>query len=163
MLQEILPADAICCVAVTMIDLWPGEGWNYVFGEAYLEHHVGVFSFARYHPSFPEDFNPEAKPISPVLQKLVLLRSLKVMVHECVHMLQIPHCIHFHCLMNGANTLEESDAGPLFMCPCCLRKLKHSIGPTFDTRKRYEKLLEFFLEHGLVSEVNWTQKRLYGD
>jgi len=113
-MKAVLPADGICCIAVTMVDLWPGEGWNYVFGEASLSAHVGVFSFARYHPSFPDHLGDLPNKLPLVLEKLLLIRSLKVMVHECTHMLNIEHCIYFHCLMNGGNNLEECDLGPLF-------------------------------------------------
>ena len=39
-------------IIVTMTDLTPGEGWNFVFGQAKLSSGVGVFSFARYSPNF---------------------------------------------------------------------------------------------------------------
>lgn len=35
-------------IAFTNADLWPGEGWNYVFGQASLADHVGVWSIHRY-------------------------------------------------------------------------------------------------------------------
>src|SRR6516165_8100499 len=39
-LHEVLeperPADALAYLALTASDLWPGEGWNFVFGEANL-------------------------------------------------------------------------------------------------------------------------------
>jgi len=35
-----------------MIDLYPQESWNFVFGEADIKRKVGVFSFARYNPKF---------------------------------------------------------------------------------------------------------------
>jgi hypothetical protein len=30
--NAIFPADALAYLALTASDLWPGEGWNFVFG-----------------------------------------------------------------------------------------------------------------------------------
>jgi len=149
-------------VGVTMIDLFPSDKWNFVFGEASLVDRVGVFSFARYHPDFPDHFNEQKAQLSNAMQKFLLLRSLKTMVHECAHMLSLHHCIYFSCLMNGANSLEESDIQPIFLCPCCLRKLKWAIGDQFDGKERYLKLLQFFEQNQFPSEVAWLKKRIEG-
>jgi len=58
-------------------------------------------------------------------ERLLLRRSCKVLAHEMAHMFGIEHCIYFHCLMNGSNHLEESDARPMHLCPVDLRKLKN--------------------------------------
>ena len=34
-------------LAITAFDLWPGPGWNFVFGQASLTERVGVWSMAR--------------------------------------------------------------------------------------------------------------------
>ena len=39
-------------------------------------------------------------------------------------MFGISHCVHFHCRMNGSDSLEESDRSPMHLCPVCLRKLQ---------------------------------------
>ena len=41
------PADAVAVLALTHEDLWPGMGWNFVFGQASLGDRVGVWSTAR--------------------------------------------------------------------------------------------------------------------
>ena len=46
-LRPRLPADACAYIALTTSDLWPGEGWNFVFGQASLSERVGVWSIAR--------------------------------------------------------------------------------------------------------------------
>ena len=50
-LHEILeperPADALAYLALTASDLWPGQGWNFVFGEANLRQRTGVWSIYR--------------------------------------------------------------------------------------------------------------------
>jgi len=40
--------DAFAFIALTSSDLWPGEGWNFVFGQASLYDRVGVWSIYRY-------------------------------------------------------------------------------------------------------------------
>eukprot|EP00486_Rosalina_sp_Unknown_P006106 CAMPEP_0201569730 /NCGR_PEP_ID=MMETSP0190_2-20130828/11575_1 /ASSEMBLY_ACC=CAM_ASM_000263 /TAXON_ID=37353 /ORGANISM="Rosalina sp." /LENGTH=279 /DNA_ID=CAMNT_0047992391 /DNA_START=685 /DNA_END=1524 /DNA_ORIENTATION=- len=39
-------------MGISIIDLYPDESWNFVFGEASIQQSVGVFSFARYLPGF---------------------------------------------------------------------------------------------------------------
>jgi hypothetical protein len=46
----------------------------------------------------------------------------------------IAHCTHHEGNMNGSNNLPETDAGPMHLCPVCLRKLHHAIG--FDPAAR---------------------------
>ena len=57
-LQHLLPPfrkdDAVCVSGITMVDLYPDEKWNFVFGEASLRGRVGVWSFARLSHGTPE-------------------------------------------------------------------------------------------------------------
>ena len=46
-LRPKLPKDACVELALTTSDLWPGEGWNFVFGQASLSDRVGVWSIYR--------------------------------------------------------------------------------------------------------------------
>ena len=152
LLHNELPADAFCMLAITMEDLYPDPSWNFVFGQASLRERVGVFSFVRYDPSF------YGERVADRDQKVLLRRSLKVLVHETAHMFSLTHCIYFRCVLNGSNHLEESDSRPLSLCPVCLRKLHSSIG--FDVADRYRRLLGFYKEKGFVPEVRWVSKRL---
>lgn len=116
-LDEILPAlrtpDALAVLAMTTHDLWPGQGWNFVFGQASLSERVGVWSLARYgDPSESED-----------AYRLALERTIKVALHETGHMVGIPHCTAYDCGMNGSNSLSETDRGPVEFCPECQAKL----------------------------------------
>src|SRR6266496_1551562 len=97
-------------LALTASDLWPGKGWNFVFGEANLRQRTGVWSIYR-NGDPGEDFT------------LYLRRTLGTASHELGHVLTIHHCTAFRCLMNGSNHQEERDARPLCLCPVCLRKL----------------------------------------
>ncbi|MGE5192634.1 MAG: Zn-dependent protease, partial [Deltaproteobacteria bacterium] len=62
--------------------LKPGEGWNFVFGQASLSDRVGVWSIYRFG-------NPEKSADD---YKLCLRRTLATAVHETGHMLGIKHC-----------------------------------------------------------------------
>ena len=141
--RVLIPArrgDVLACVGFTATDLWPGRGWNFVYGEASLSDRVGVWSIAR-------NGNPEA---SPEEYALCLRRTLKTGVHETGHILTIRHCIAYRCVMNGSNHRDESDNAPLFLCPNCLAKLCWNTSQ--DPIKRYQALLEFFKEHKLEPE-----------
>ncbi|HYU34922.1 MAG TPA: archaemetzincin [Thermoanaerobaculia bacterium] len=147
-----LPADAYAVLGLTMADLYPDESWNYVFGLASTRARVGVYSFARYDPRF------YGKERTPDWQKLVLRRSCKVLAHEASHMFGIHHCTFYHCLMNGSNSLEETDMHPLDLCPIDLHKLYHSIG--FDVIERYEDLRNFCEGEGFDKEAAWFRRRI---
>ena len=46
-LKPRLPTDGCVLIALTASDLWPGKGWNFVFGQASLSDRVGVWSIYR--------------------------------------------------------------------------------------------------------------------
>lgn len=151
-LHELIPPDAYCVLGVTMEDLYPGTGWNYVFGLASLRDRVAVYSFARYDPLFWKEAHDEAT------ETLMLRRSCKVLAHETSHMFGIAHCIYYRCVLNGSNHLSETDARPMHLCPVDLRKLQWSV--EFDVVERYRRLEEFCAEHRLVEEAAWIAERL---
>ena len=89
-LQSKWPRGAFCVVGITMIDLYPNESWNFVFGQANPGAGVGVFSFARYDPLFYEHHSVANK--SPCTSTLVLWRSCKVVHHfpgSCLYFLNL--------------------------------------------------------------------------
>jgi archaemetzincin len=147
-----LPQNAFALLGVTMSDLYPDPSWNFVFGQASLRDRVGVYSFARYDPSF----YGEARTAG--WQKLILRRNCKVLAHEAGHMFGLEHCVWYRCLMNGSNHLEEADARPLHLCPVDLRKLQWSIG--FDVLERYRRLRDFERQAGFEDEAQWLEKRI---
>jgi archaemetzincin len=104
------PKDAVAVLAITHVDLWPGKGWNFVFGQASLGERVGVWSTARM-----------GDPVKEAT--LFLRRVLQVAVHETGHMFGIKHCTAYECCMNGANHQGESDRAPLVFCCECDAKL----------------------------------------
>lgn len=155
-LQAEVPRDAYCLIAVTLEDLYPSDDFNYVFGLARLKSRVGVFSFARYHPEFFGEA-PEGGAVFTVDRRLMVRRALKVMSHEIGHMFGVEHCIHLHCVMNGANHLSEVDRAPMHLCPVCLRKLHVALG--FDPEARYRGLAEHYGSLGLDEAADWAFQR----
>lgn len=107
------PDDALAYLALTSRDLWPGDGWNFVYGFAQLRERVGVWSIYR-----------NGRPKNGGEQyRLCLRRTLMIAAHELGHILTMNHCTAFRCVMNGVNNQEERDSRPLHPCPVCLRKL----------------------------------------
>jgi archaemetzincin len=151
-LKTQLPSDANCLLGVTMDDLYPSPAWNYVFGQASLTSRVGIYSFARYDPTF------FGKDRSTDYRQLILQRSCKVLAHETAHMFGLPHCIYYECLVNGSNNLAEADLCPQHLCPICLRKLHFNV--QFDPVARYEELARFYRGHDWDDEARWVDRQL---
>ncbi|XP_044839840.1 archaemetzincin-2 isoform X3 [Mauremys mutica] len=154
-LKKKKPEDAFCIVGITMIDLYPRESWNFVFGQASLTEGMGIFSFARYDSDFysvsykgrlknvkklpSADYSVFDGYYTPAINSMLLLRSCKTLTHEIGHIFGLHHCQWLQCVMQGSNHLEESDRRPLDLCPICLHKLKSAIG--FRIVERYQALL----------------------
>ena len=152
LLRKQLPADAYCLLGITMTDLYPDRSWNFVFGEATLAERVGVYSFARYDPMFSHESRGKD------YRSLILQRSCKVLAHETAHMFGLQHCIYFECVVNGSNSMNETDAAPQHLCPVCLRKLHHTAG--FEAMKRYEDLARFYRRQKWFEDYDWVQRQL---
>ncbi len=147
-LRPRLPDDAVALIAFTASDLWPGEDWNFVFGQASLRERVGVWSIYR---NGDPDTDGDAF-------RLCLRRTLRTATHETAHMLSMAHCIYYECNMCGSNHRAEADRYPLALCPVCLAKLCWATG--MDPRDRYRRLAEFFDENGLGAERDFCRKSL---
>ncbi|XP_053425446.1 archaemetzincin-2 isoform X4 [Nycticebus coucang] len=153
-LKKKKPEDAFCVVGITMIDLYPRDSWNFVFGQASLTDGVGIFSFARYGSDFysfrhegkvktlqktsSRDYSVFDNCYIPEITSVLLLRSCKTLTHEIGHIFGLRHCQWLTCLMQGSNHLEEADRRPLTLCPICLRKLQSAVG--FSIKERYKAL-----------------------
>ena len=142
-----LPKDAAAYIAFTSVDLWPGEDWNFVFGQA-SDDRVGVWSLYRFgDPDKSEDDF-----------RLVLLRTLKLATHETGHMFSAAHCTAWQCNMNGCNTQGESDRHPLALCPECMAKVCWAARA--EPAARYRKLIEFCKREGLKPQAEAYEELL---
>jgi len=140
-LKPALPEDAVASLAFTASDLWPGKGWNFVFGQASLRERVGVWSIYR---------NGDPDESEDAL-RLCLRRTIKTAVHETGHMFSMKHCILHECGMCGSNHRGESDRRPVWFCPECVAKVWWATGA--DPTKRFGQLAEFCEENGLKEET----------
>ena len=145
LLQKDRPDDAVAVLALTTADLWPGEGWNFVFGQASLENRVGVWSLYRL--GDPRDEFTTC-----------LRRTLKTAAHETGHMLGIRHCTASECCMNGSNHRAEADSRPLWFCAEDERKVWWSC--KLDPATRYHRLAEFAASNHLDNEARFWRDSL---
>lgn len=140
------PKDAVVLMGITERDLFPKPEWNYVFGFASYENAVGVTSIYRFTNGLLTDSNFNES----------LTRLIKISSHEIGHMFGISHCLNANCVMNGTNTLPETDFHYARACSLCQRKLNSSI--PYDNRKRLLELKSFFEKNHLNSELARTEK-----
>ncbi|MCA9620369.1 MAG: hypothetical protein KC731_15210 [Myxococcales bacterium] len=139
-LRPRLPEGGAAMLGFTTEDLWPGDGYNFVFGQASLHDRVGIWSI---HRAGDPHLGGEAF-------RTTLRRMLKTAVHEATHMFAAEHCTAYACVMNGSNSLEESDARPLWLCPECLAKVLWVTGQ--EPAQRYFRLADFARRHQLERE-----------
>ncbi|UTX47977.1 archaemetzincin [Chryseobacterium sp. MA9] len=142
------PKDAIVLMGITEKDLFPKPEWNYVFGLASYEDGVGVTSMYRFANGHLTDskFNES------------LLRLIKISSHEIGHMFGISHCLNANCVMNGTNSLPETDSHLARACSLCQRKLNSSIH--YNDRKRLLELKNFFEKQHLNTELTLANQDL---
>lgn len=142
-LADRVPADALIYVGIADRDLY-SEGLNFVFGEGSLHQRSGVYSLVRHG--------------DPAQLARFTRRSLDLLAHESGHILSIEHCVTYKCVMQGANTLLESDSHPMHLCPIDLEKVLWNTG--MDRMDRYRKLLALYRQWELGPEAAWVQARL---
>jgi archaemetzincin len=144
LLPKLLPADAAALICFTSNDLFPGDTWNYVFGQASLNKRVGVWSLWRLERSYTE--------VEMAPDDLFLDRTLKVAMHETGHMFSMRHCTKYECLMSGTIHLAETDRRPLDTCPECTMKIAWAMN--YEPEDRYAKLAAYWRELGRQDEQN---------
>jgi archaemetzincin len=152
LLKEVMPSlrasDAAATLGLLATDLWPGRGWNYVFGEASLDQRVGVWSLARYGDPSKDEAS----------YRLALLRALKIAVHETGHMFSLLHCTQYRCVQQGVNSLDEADRSPLWLCPDCLAKIMWVTRT--DPKDHLEACLAFARSESFEAEATFFEKSL---
>ena len=139
-LKKEKPSKRIALMGLTEVDLFPKPEWNYVFGLASYRDKVGVSSIYRLQDGklTSQNFN------------LCLSRLLKVSSHEIGHMFGLHHCINANCIMNGTNSLNETDKNLIRLCSVCQKKLNSCI--KYDNKKRLSELEKYFRRNGLIGE-----------
>ncbi|MGH1520082.1 Zn-dependent protease [Chryseobacterium sp. JK1] len=142
------PKDAVVLMGITEKDLFPLPEWNYVFGLASYEDGVGVTSIYRFANGglTASNFNES------------LLRLIKIGSHEIGHMFGISHCLNANCVMNGTNSLSETDYHLARACSLCQRKLSSSIH--YNDKKRLLELKNFFEKQHLNTELTAANQDL---
>lgn len=145
-LERNVPADGFVVMAITTKDLYPSPKWNFVFGQAKLKERVGVSSMYRY--------CGEALDTGGTSD--CIGRMIKTSSHEIGHMLGCLHCTNAICVMNGSNSLGESDLRPNRLCSDCHRKLQWNLG--FGVKQRLIRLKEYFAQHGLDNDLYLTSR-----
>lgn len=146
-----LPENAVVYNAITSSDLYPSDDWNYVFGQSSLHDRVGVSSFFRFkEPHWQNDTTEDFK--------ITLSRLIKTVSHEIGNNFSIKHCIDYKCIMNGSNSLTESDRKPLYLCPECMSKVCWCCN--YDIIDRYKRILHFFEENDLKPYTKFYKKSL---
>lgn len=142
-LKPRVPPGAAALLAMTPMDLTPGPGWNFVFGQASLVDRVGVWSLYRL-----------AEARAPA--SLQLRRVAQVVLHELGHMFGLWHCTAYGCCMNGSNSLAESDRAPLAFCPECDAKVVWRFG--LDPAPRHRRLAAAASIRGLTADADlWSR------
>ena len=140
-LREKLPNDAIALMAITELDLYPNPSWNFVFGLASYKNKVGVTSLFRLCDHELNSSNYTSG----------LSRVIKILSHEIGHMFSLHHCTNAVCLMNGSNSLRETDNTPNRLCSECTGKIIWNL--KMDTKERLIKLQEFFSKHQMHKDM----------
>ncbi|MBO9730717.1 MAG: hypothetical protein J7623_18895 [Chitinophaga sp.] len=141
LLADQMPASGIALMAISAKDLYPKPSWNYVFGLASYTKRVGVTSIYRLQNKQLDTTN-----FSQCIGRLTNISS-----HEIGHMLSLHHCIFARCVMNGSNSLAETDNAPNRLCSDCQKKLYWNI--RYDNKKRLRQLLDFCRQQSL--NKNW--------
>ena len=148
------PKDIAACLGVTSEDLYV-PSLQYVFGLGHFSQRVGIFSTYRVMSETIVDDRSGASRRPNRVDKL--RRALKVAVHELGHEFALSHCIHYReCVMGGTNSLAESDAGRLTLCPLDHQKLAWKL--RWDPYGRFAQLERWAYSEGLYDEASYWRE-----
>ena len=140
--------DALATIGLVGENLYHGN-LNFVIGLGSHAQRAGVYSVHKFYQWTPGKRDRD---------QAALIRTLKTGSHEIGHTLGLMHCTFYECVMNGSNSLPESDRRPLFLCPVCLRKAEWNL--KFDRPARYKRLKAFFEDCGLDDEAAFCERRI---
>jgi archaemetzincin len=147
-LRNKIPVNGVTILAITEKDLFPKSEWNYVFGLASYAERIGVSSMHRL----------QGKKLDSSNYQTCLSRLINVCSHEIGHMFSLNHCTYAKCVMNGSNSLYETDQCPNRLCSECQRKLSWNFH--YDNIKRLQELNAYFKNNKLERDFNLSEKDL---
>ncbi|KFF06224.1 archaemetzincin [Flavobacterium reichenbachii] len=142
------PSDRIALMGLTEVDLYPKPEWNFVFGLASYSQKTGVSSIFRLQDGELTEAN-----FNKCLDRL-----LKICSHEIGHMFGLHHCTAADCVMNGTNSLSETDKHTVRLCSVCQRKLNSGI--KYNNAKRLADLEKYFKANNLKESAALMHKDL---
>jgi archaemetzincin len=147
-LKKDKPLNRIAVMGLTELDLFPSPSWNYVFGLASYTQKIGVSSIYRL----------QDEKLTEANFNLCLSRLLKVSSHELGHMFGLAHCIEANCVMNGTNSIPETDEHSIRLCSNCQKKINS--GLKYDNKKRLNELAAYFKRNNLMRELQLMKSDL---
>ncbi|UOQ53805.1 archaemetzincin [Hymenobacter cellulosivorans] len=147
-LKTRLPSTGLALMAISAKDLYPKPEWNYVLGLASYPDRVGVTSIYRL-----QDQTLTSENYTRCLTRLINISS-----HEIGHMLSLHHCTYARCVMNGTNSLSETDTTPNRLCSECQTKLYWNLH--YDNIRRLRELTSFFHRNRLRRDYSLAQMDL---
>ncbi len=141
-------------LAVTPEDLYASSGrgghLNFVFGLGSRPARAAVCSYARYSLRYPGE--PEGATVRR--------RAFKLAAHELAHVFGLAHCRTYSCCMNGSNSIAESDARPVHLCPDCLEKLAYHFRlDGLERALRFRALEKVYRKLGWKAEADFAARR----
>jgi archaemetzincin len=142
MLSDMVCRETEAVLGMTEVELYRGKLKN-VAGISLLRGQAALISLARKDPG-PKSING--------------IRIAKDAAHELGHAVGIEHCLYFRCLMNGSNSLAESDRMPLALCPVCLAKVEWAF--RLDISKRFRTLVGFYKRSGWKEAAEFQKQML---
>ncbi|WP_337866798.1 archaemetzincin family Zn-dependent metalloprotease [Ignavibacterium sp.] len=100
-------------LALVEVDLYIPV-FTYVFGEAQLNGKVSLVSLCRLHEEFYSGITDE---------RLLIIRTVKEILHELGHNFGLIHCKDWDCVMHSSLGIEEVDIKGIDYCESCKSKI----------------------------------------
>jgi archaemetzincin len=138
-----VPQNALASVAILDQDIFT-EGLEFVFGLGHPARRVALLSLSRL--------------ADGATDLIFTRRCLWFVSHEVGHVLGLQHCVYYECIMNGTNSLDESDGKPLHLCPVCHSKLVWNV--EFVDLERERALSSVLTREGLADDATWSARRV---
>mmetsp|Transcript_3291 Transcript_3291/g.9551 ORF Transcript_3291/g.9551 Transcript_3291/m.9551 type:complete len:342 (-) Transcript_3291:370-1395(-) len=111
---------------------------------------------AQRSPYFDEGKRPKTlklacftMPKGRSLEKELMRRAARLLVHELMHLYGLEHCVHHSCIMQGSGHLVEDYEAPLRPCAICLRKLSFRLG--FGCAHRMDAVTHALAKHEIAA------------